>query len=103
MFTLIINFIVVAVLLSLLSDIARAFKKLSSSSILSASLKSNKKTITIFPASHFVVGDDKLKQAIERIKKEILLLAKSGTQTVKLVDRTFNANKARANALRTDC
>lgn len=36
---------------------------------------------------------------IERAKKEMLLLAKSGTQTVKLVDRTFNANKARAKEL----
>ena len=30
----------------------------------------NKKSISIFPASHFVVGDDKLKQAIKRIKSE---------------------------------
>ena len=36
---------------------------------------------------------------IERAKREMLLLAKSGTQTVKLVDRTFNANKARAKEL----
>ena len=36
---------------------------------------------------------------IDRAKKEMLMLAKSGTQTVKLVDRTFNANKARAKEL----
>ena len=36
---------------------------------------------------------------IERAKHEMLLLAKSGTQTVKLVDRTFNANKTRAKEL----
>ncbi len=36
---------------------------------------------------------------IERAKKEMLLLAKSGTQTVKLVDRTFNANRKRAKEL----
>lgn len=36
---------------------------------------------------------------IERVKKEILLLANSGTQTVKFVDRTFNANKKRANEI----
>ena len=36
---------------------------------------------------------------IERAKKEILLLAKCGTKTVKFVDRTFNANKKRANEL----
>ncbi len=36
---------------------------------------------------------------LERAKREILLLANSGTKTVKLVDRTFNANPARARAL----
>lgn len=36
---------------------------------------------------------------IERAKNEMLLLAGSKTQTVKLVDRTFNANKARAKEL----
>ncbi|MDD3654023.1 MAG: DUF4080 domain-containing protein [Desulfotomaculaceae bacterium] len=33
---------------------------------------------------------------LERAKKELLMLANSGAQTVKLVDRTFNANRARA-------
>jgi len=33
---------------------------------------------------------------IERAKKELLLLANCGTRTVKLVDRTFNANRKRA-------
>ncbi len=33
---------------------------------------------------------------LERAKKELLLLANSGTQTVKLVDRTFNANRKRS-------
>lgn len=32
---------------------------------------------------------------IERTKSEMILLAKSGTQTIKFVDRTFNANKKR--------
>jgi radical SAM superfamily enzyme YgiQ (UPF0313 family) len=36
---------------------------------------------------------------LERAKQEILLLANSGTQTIKLVDRTFNANRKRANQL----
>ena len=36
---------------------------------------------------------------LERAKKELLLLAVSGTQTVKLVDRTFNANRGRAKEL----
>jgi radical SAM superfamily enzyme YgiQ (UPF0313 family) len=33
---------------------------------------------------------------LERAKNEILMLANSGTQTIKFVDRTFNANKKRA-------
>lgn len=36
---------------------------------------------------------------LERTKRELLLLANSGTQTVKLVDRTFNANRERANEI----
>ncbi len=36
---------------------------------------------------------------MERAKREMLLLAKSGTQTIKLVDRTFNANRERAKEL----
>ena len=37
--------------------------------------------------------------SMERAQCEILLLAGSGTKTVKLVDRTFNANPARARAM----
>lgn len=36
---------------------------------------------------------------MERAKEELLLLANSGTRTVKLVDRTFNANPQRAYEL----
>jgi Fe-S oxidoreductase len=36
---------------------------------------------------------------LERVKKEILFLAISGTQTIKLVDRTFNAHRGRANEI----
>lgn len=36
---------------------------------------------------------------IEQVKSDILRLAVSGTQTVKFVDRTFNANAARANEI----
>lgn len=36
---------------------------------------------------------------IERVKREILLLAESGTQTVKFIDRTFNAKEDRANEI----
>lgn len=33
----------------------------------------NKKTISLFPASHFVVSDNKLKEAIKRIKNELII------------------------------
>ncbi len=36
---------------------------------------------------------------IERVKKDIIRLSRSGTQTVKFVDRTFNANAERANEI----
>lgn len=36
---------------------------------------------------------------LTRVKKDIINLAKSGTQTVKFVDRTFNANSKRANEI----
>ncbi len=36
---------------------------------------------------------------IHRVKSEIILLANSGTRTVKFVDRTFNANKQRAKEI----
>lgn len=36
---------------------------------------------------------------LENVKKDIIRLAKSGTQTVKFVDRTFNANAQRANEI----
>ncbi len=35
----------------------------------------------------------------ERVKEDIIKLAQSGTQTVKFVDRTFNANAERANEI----
>ncbi|MBR4858382.1 MAG: DUF4080 domain-containing protein [Clostridia bacterium] len=35
----------------------------------------------------------------ERVKKDILRLSRSGTQTVKFVDRTFNADAERANEI----
>ena len=34
-------------------------------------ITNNVKNVSIFPASHFVVSDEKLKQAIDRIKKEL--------------------------------
>lgn len=38
---------------------------------------------------------------LSQVKRDILRLAASGTQTVKFVDRTFNANAARANEILT--
>ena len=38
---------------------------------LTGAIISNKKTISLFPASHFVVSDEKLKDAIIRIQKEL--------------------------------
>ena len=45
--------------------------RISEFDILTGCLKNNKKTITIFPASHFVTSEEKLKKAIELIKKEL--------------------------------
>ena len=39
--------------------------------VLTGVVVGNVKNVSIFPASHFVVSDDKLKLAIERIKKEL--------------------------------
>ena len=39
--------------------------------ILTGVVKQNKKSVTIFPASHFVTSDEKLEVAIERIEKEL--------------------------------
>ena len=39
--------------------------------VLTGVVVGNIKNVSIFPASHFVVSDDKLKSAIERIKKEL--------------------------------
>lgn len=36
---------------------------------------------------------------LDRVKKEMLLLARSGTKTIKFVDRTFNCKKDRANEI----
>ena len=39
--------------------------------VLKGVVKQNKKNVTIFPASHYVVGEENLKRGIERIKKEL--------------------------------
>lgn len=45
--------------------------KISEIDVLTGAIVGNVKNLSLFPASHFVVSDDKLKQAIERIKKEL--------------------------------
>ena len=44
--------------------------RISEIDVLTGSIVSNKKNLSIFPASHFVIGDEKLKEAIKRIKEE---------------------------------
>ena len=45
--------------------------KISEIDVLTGVVKQNKKNVTIFPASHYVVGEENLKRGIERIKKEL--------------------------------
>ena len=46
-------------------------ERLSEFDILTGAITQDKKTITIFPASHFVTSEEKLKIAIENIKQEL--------------------------------
>ncbi len=45
--------------------------RISEIDVLTGAIINNKKSITLFPASHFVTSDDKLKQAISNIKEEL--------------------------------
>ncbi len=45
--------------------------RISEFDIVTGAILNNKKTVSIFPASHFVTSDDKLKKAIENIKSEL--------------------------------
>ena len=45
--------------------------RISEIDVLTGAIINNKKTISLFPASNFVVSDDKLKDAIQRIKSEL--------------------------------
>ena len=45
--------------------------RISEIDVLTGVVVKNVKNVSLFPASHFVVGDEKLKTAIERIKKEL--------------------------------
>lgn len=53
---------------------------------LTGSIKQNKKTISIFPASHFVVSDEKLKEAIKRIRIELKERLKELKENNKLLE-----------------
>lgn len=46
-------------------------ERISEFDVVTGAILIDKKTITIFPASHFVTSEDKLKIAIERIKEEL--------------------------------
>ena len=45
--------------------------KISEFDVVTGMVKQNKKSITIFPASHFVTSEDKLKESIKRIEDEL--------------------------------
>jgi len=45
--------------------------RISEIDVLTGSILNNKKTISIFPASHFVTSDDKLERALSTIKEEL--------------------------------
>lgn len=53
---------------------------------LTGAILSNKKTITIFPASHFVTSEDKLKIAIQNIRKELAERLEYFKQNNKLIE-----------------
>ena len=52
---------------------------------LTGAIKSNKKNVSLFPASHFVISDDKLKAGIKRIKEELKVRLEELTQENKLL------------------
>ena len=45
--------------------------KISEFDVVTGIVKQNKKSVTIFPASHFVTSEDKLKESIKRIEEEL--------------------------------
>jgi excinuclease ABC subunit B len=47
-------------------------EKINEFDVLTGKILNIKKTVSIYPASHFVTSDDKLKEAIKRIKKEAI-------------------------------
>ena len=59
--------------------------RISEIDILTGAIIQNKKTISIFPASHFVTSDDKLHEAIRRIKEELAVHLKELKDNNKLL------------------
>ena len=59
--------------------------RISAIDILTGAIIQNKKTISIFPASHFVTSDDKLHEAIRRIKEELAVRLKELKDNNKLL------------------
>ncbi len=59
--------------------------RISEFDILTGAIIQNKKTISIFPASHFVTSDDKLHEAIRRIKEELAVRLKELKDNNKLL------------------
>lgn len=53
---------------------------------LTGSIKQNKKTVSIFPASHFVTSEDKLSEAIKRISDELAIRLKELKDDNKLLE-----------------
>ena len=61
-------------------------ERISEVDVLTGVILNNKKTISIFPASHFVTSEDKLKLAIERIEKELKERVEFLTENNKLLE-----------------
>ena len=61
-------------------------EKISSFDVLSGAIIQNKKTVTIFPASHFVTSPEKLKISIERIQEELEERLKFFKENGKLIE-----------------
>ena len=61
-------------------------ERISEIDTLTGNIKVNKKTISIFPASHFVTSDGKLQEAIKRIKEELTLRVADLKENNKLIE-----------------
>ena len=61
-------------------------ERISEVDVLTGVILNNKRTVSIFPASHFVTSEDKLKLAIERIEKELKERVEFLTENNKLLE-----------------